>query len=60
MQNGRFDPVTKKKKQQYEPLTTAPLIMFCSKNGTILLIIKFEAYFFFYVEAYFLAQMLGA
>jgi hypothetical protein len=49
MQNGRFDPVTKKKKQQYEPLTTAPLIMFCSKNGTILLIIKFEAYFFFFL-----------
>jgi hypothetical protein len=59
MQNGRFDHVTGKKKQQYKHLTTAPLITFCSKSGIILLIIKYEAYFF-YVEAYFLAQMLGA
>jgi hypothetical protein len=53
MQNGRFDPVTRKKKQQYEPLTTAPLIMFCSKSGTILVIIKFEAYFFFMLRPIF-------
>jgi hypothetical protein len=59
MQNGRFDPVTRKKTQKYEALTTPPLIMICLKTGTMLLITKFHAYFF-YVEAYFLAQKLGA
>jgi hypothetical protein len=47
MQKGRFDPVTKKKKQEYEPfINAAPLIMICLKSGTMLLIIKYEAYFF--------------